>query len=84
MREPSLSITRRRLVFVTSSAIASTLLLNPAGQKPEAMAAETKGAGDNTNSENPKCRGCQVCTIFFSNCLAVNNRLCWCEPARSD
>jgi hypothetical protein len=85
MSEPSLNLTRRELISVSSAAIASTLLLNLAGKKPEAKAAETKEAAKNDiNYANPKCKGCQVCKIYYSNCLALNNRLCWCEPAESD
>jgi len=84
MIESNLSLTRRKLIFVTPSLIASTLLLNSAGKESEAMVVETKQTGNNIDSTNPECKGCQVCRIYYSNCLALNNRLCWCQPVGPD
>ena len=39
---------------------------------------------DNIDYIDPICNGCQVCTIFFSVCLTLNDRVCWCDLKGSD
>jgi hypothetical protein len=79
----NLKLTRRRFMLVSAAGVAAPLLTSLADLAPEAGAAEEPKAAkeDNADYSNPECNGCQVCTIFYSNCLAVNNRLCWCEAA---
>ena len=87
MTSGSLNWTRRKFILISAAGVAvAPLLTNLPDLVPEAKAAEEPKIAkkENIDCDNPKCRGCQMCTIFFSNCLAVNNRVCWCEPARSD
>ena len=85
MTSAGLNLTRRRFMLVSAAGVAAPLLINLSVLVPEAKAAEEAKADKkyNTDYTNPKCKGCRMCTIFFSNCLAVNDRVCWCEPARS-
>jgi hypothetical protein len=86
MTSDGLIWTRRKFMLISAMGVAAPLLTNLSDLAPEAKAAEEPKPAkkDNADYTDPKCKGCQVCTIFFSNCLAVNNRLCWCEPARSE
>jgi hypothetical protein len=73
-------------MIVSAAAVTAPLLPNLLVPVPEAKPVEeikTPKKVD-TDYSNPKCEGCQVCTIFFSDCLTLNNRVCWCESARSD
>ena len=81
-----LDLTRRKFMLVSAAAVAVPLLTDLSGLIPEdGTAAEAKEAKkSNADFDNSKCNGCQVCTIYFSNCLALNNRICWCENAGSD
>jgi hypothetical protein len=83
MTSEGLNLTRRRFMLVSAAVVATPLLPNLLVLVPEAKAAEEPKAAkkDNADYTNPKCSGCQMCTIFYSNCLAINNRLCWCEAA---
>lgn len=86
MTSASLNLTRRKFMLVSAAAVTAPLLTNLSGLVPKAKAfkeVKTVKNGDN-DYINPKCDGCQVCTIFFSVCLTLNDRVCWCEPARSD
>jgi len=70
------------LVSAAGVAVAPLLTNLP----PDAKTAEEVKAGkkEHTDCDKPKCKGCQVCTILFSNCLILNNRVCWCEQAREE
>jgi hypothetical protein len=85
MTSESLKWTRRKFIFVSAAGVAAVpLLTDLSGLLPEAEAAEVVKTGkkENTGYDNPKCKGCQMCTIFYSNCLTLNNRVCWCETAK--
>jgi hypothetical protein len=87
MTSENLNWTRRKFMLVSTAGIAAaSLLTNLSKLAPEAEAAvEVKPAKkENTDYDNPKCKGCQMCMIFYSNCLALNNRVCWCESAREE
>jgi hypothetical protein len=74
--------TRRRFMIISAAGIVALPLLgNLTDPMPEANASEGQDAVRETDgvNNNPKCKGCQVCTIFYSNCLVLNNRVCWCE-----
>jgi hypothetical protein len=74
-------------MLVSAAGVAGApLLTNLPHLTPDAKAAaEVKAANkENADCDNPKCKGCQVCTILFSNCLFLNNRVCWCEQAREE
>lgn len=83
MSSAGLNLTRRRFMLISALGVAAPLLTNLAVLVSESKEAlEAKAAKkENSDYANPKCKGCQLCTIFFSNCLAVNNRVCWREPA---
>jgi hypothetical protein len=87
MTSGSLNWTRRKFILVSAAGVAvAPLLTNLSGPVPGAKAAEEPKTvkKENIDWDDLKCRGCQMCTIFYSNCLAVNNRVCWCEPAREE
>jgi hypothetical protein len=87
MTSGSSNWTRRKFMLVSAAGVvAAPLLTNITDLVPKAKAAgEVKTAKkDNAVYDNPKCKGCQMCTIFYSNCLTLNNRVCWCEPARAE
>ena len=86
MPSESLNWTRRKFILLSAVGVAAPLLTNLSGLVPESKAnKEAKAAKKgHTDYVNPKCKGCQVCTIFFSVCLTLNHQLCWCEPARFD
>jgi hypothetical protein len=84
MTSESLNWSRRKFMLVSAAGVvAAPLLTNLSDLVPEGKAAEEVKATEkeNTDYDNPRCRGCQMCTIFYSNCLTLNNRVCWCEPA---
>jgi hypothetical protein len=83
MTSANQDLTRREFMLVSAAAVAAPLLTDLSGLVPEAKAVEEAKADKKGNIDHidPKCNGCQVCTIFFSNCLILNNRRCWCEPA---
>ena len=86
MTSAKFNLTRRKFMLVSAAAVAAPMLTDLSGLVPEAGSAEEpkeakKGDVDFNNS---KCNGCQICTIYFSNCLALNNRICWRETADSD
>jgi len=65
MDKPSLNLTRRKFMLVSSAAIASPLLLNLTDTVPDAQGAETKGAlTGKIYFINSTCIGCQVCRTF--------------------
>jgi len=76
-------LTRRKFMLLTAATLTTPLLLEQPGFRLKqgsqgvVMAAEKH----NADFDIPGCKGCRVCMIFYSNCLAVNNRLCWCEYA---
>ena len=67
------------------SGVAAPFLPDLSGPAYRAEAANKTNEANRNNTEytNPNCKGCQICTIFYSNSLALNNRHCWCETARS-
>jgi hypothetical protein len=73
-------------MLVSAAAIVAPMLTDLSGLVPEARAAEEAKTDkkDNIGYIKPECNGCQVCTIFFSVCLAVNNRVCWCDTKGFD
>jgi len=75
------SLTRREFVIVGAAAVSVPFLGNLSVLVPEAKAAEAPAPApkDGLEFDDSRCRGCQVCTIFFSVCSTVNNRVCWCE-----
>ena len=70
-------------MLVSAAAVTAPLLTNLSDLVPEAKPVEgaKKSKKIDTDYINPKCEGCQVCAIFFSDCLTLNNRVCWCETA---
>ena len=60
MDKPSLNLTRRKFMLVSSAAVATPLLLNLSGMVPEAKGA-VQGKIYFINST---CIGCQVCKTF--------------------
>jgi hypothetical protein len=77
--------TRRKFMLASAAGIAvAPLWANLSEPDPEAKADEQAKAGNKEDAvyDNPQCERCQVCTIFYSNCLALNNRICWREPAK--
>jgi len=86
MTTAGLNLTRRKFMLASAVVVAAPLLTNLSGLVPDADAAEEAKAAniDKTGYTNSKCKGCQMCTIFYSNCLTLNNRVCWCEPARAE
>lgn len=86
MNAAGLNLSRRKFMLVSAVGVAVPLLTDLSGLVPNAKAVEeaTPAKRDSDEHTNPKCRGCQVCTIFYSNCLTLNNRLCWCEAAKID
>lgn len=74
------------MLVSAAGVVAAPLLTNLSDLAPEAKAAEEvkPAKRDDAGEDNPKCKGCQMCTIFYSNCLALNNRVCWCDPAREE
>ena len=79
------NLTRRRFILVSAAVAAAPLLKDLSGLIPEAKAAEEPKAAEKGDTDiNPKCNGCQVCTIFFSVCLTLNNRVCWCDTKGCD
>ena len=70
-------------MVVAALGAAAPLLADMPGPAPEARAAgKTIAAKDQDSGYvNPKCKGCRMCTIFYSNCLALNNRICWRDSA---
>jgi len=86
MTSLNLTLTRRKFMLLSAVGFTAPLLISLSGLAAEA---ETPVETISVKKEiiedaNKKCKGCRMCTIFFSNCLAVNNRVCWCDPARSD
>jgi hypothetical protein len=74
--------TRRKFMLVGAAGVAAA----PLFVKLYEMTAQAKTVQDEKTVkredsiyDNPKCKGCQMCTILYSNCLALNNRVCWCE-----
>jgi hypothetical protein len=86
MTSGSLILTKREFILMSAAGIAAPLLTNHSALASEPRVTEDAKAANKSHADyqDPKCNGCQVCRIFFSNCLAVNNRLCWCDPAGSD
>jgi hypothetical protein len=87
MSSGSSNWTRRKFMFVSAAGVVATpLLTNLSDMVPEARAAKEVNPAkkENAGYDNPKCKGCQMCTIFYSNCLTLNNRVCWCELAREE
>jgi hypothetical protein len=87
MTSGSSNWTRRKFMLVSAAGVvAAPLLTNLSDLAPEAKAAEEvkRAKRNDAGEDNPKCKGCQMCTIFYSNCLALNNRVCWCDPAREE
>lgn len=80
MTSETFILTRRKFILIGSVAVAAPLLIDLSNLGPKAKAAKE----NDIDYIYPDCNGCQVCTIFFSNCRALNNRVCWCEPAGSD
>lgn len=80
----SSKLTRREFVIVGAAAVSAPFLGNlpvlvPAAEAVEALAPDPK---DETAFDSSRCNGCQMCTIFFSVCPAVHNRVCWCEQQK--
>ena len=85
MTTDGLNFTRRKFMLISAVAVAAPMLTDLSGLVPEAKPAEEakEAKKDNIDYDDAKCKGCQVCTIFFSNCLLLNNRVCWCESSVS-
>lgn len=68
-------------MIVGAAAVSAPLFGNLPVLVSEAEAVEAVAPVRNVTVEfdDSRCRGCQVCTIFFSVCPTVNNRVCWCE-----
>ena len=65
MAVESQKLTRRKFMLVSSTAIATPLLLKLADTVPDAQGAETKGAATGKiYFINHTCIGCQVCRTF--------------------
>lgn len=89
-----MSWSRRK--FMVASAVgvgAPPLLAELSNLVPEARAvvvseADPPGvpnpAAEHNRHDRSKCRGCQVCKIMYSNCMTLNNRVCWCETAAGE
>ena len=73
-------------MVVAALGAAAPLLADLPGTAQEARAAgKTMVSKDqDSGNANPRCKGCRMCTIFYSNCLALNNRVCWRENAVTD
>jgi hypothetical protein len=86
MNSAGSSLSRRQFMLLSAAGVAVSLLTDLLGLVPKAKGSEEAKPArkDNADRADPKCRGCQVCTIFYSNCLTLNNRLCWCETAKID
>ena len=86
MTSPISNMTRRKFILLSSVALAAPLLTDLTYLIPESEAAINTKPDQKSNEDdiNPKCDGCQVCTIFFSVCLTVNNRVCWCDVKGND
>lgn len=82
MTDESLNLTRRDFIFVSAAAVSAPVLTNLTGlvSDAEAVEVEKMAEKDDAGHIHPDCSGCQVCTIFFSNCHALNGRHCWCNP----
>ena len=83
----TLNWTRRKFMLVSASGVmVAPLLINPPHLITEAKTdQEVKTAKkENPDYRNHKCQGCNVCSIFYSNCNALNNRGCWCEPTTKE
>lgn len=85
MTSGNINWTRRKFILISAAGVVAAPVL---AKLPD-LALETKAAEEvkttrqkNPVYDNPKCKGCQMCTIFYSNCLTLNNRVCWCEPVR--
>jgi ferredoxin len=63
MSETSLSLTRRKFIFLSSAAIASPFIMNAAGFVPDAKGADKQL----TYTIEPTCVGCHYC---FYECPA--------------
>jgi anaerobic selenocysteine-containing dehydrogenase len=89
-----MTIAWSRRKFMVASAVgvgASPLVAQLSNLVPETKALPGAGASVAPKAGTPavqkpagghdrsKCRGCQVCKIMYSNCMALNNRICWCE-----
>ena len=70
-------------MFISAAGVAAAPLLTRLPDLvPVAVATEMpKPAVDHGNI---KCRGCQLCTIFYSNCLALNDRVCWRDASPAE
>jgi hypothetical protein len=75
------NLTRREFVIVGAAAVSVPLIWNLSVLAPKVKAAEAPAPAraEEMEFDDSRCRGCQVCTIFFSVCPTVNNRVCWCE-----
>lgn len=82
MAPESANFTRREFVIAGAAAVSAPLLGNLSVLVPEAGTAEVAAPAGREDMEfdHSRCSGCQVCTIFFSVCPTVNNRVCWCDP----
>lgn len=86
MTTAGLNFTRRKFLLISAAVVAAPMLTDLSGLFAEAKPAEEakESQKDNIDYDDAKCKGCQLCTIFFSNCLLLNNRVCWRESAGSD
>ncbi len=79
--------TRRKFIMTGAAGIVATPLLatlpNLIIPKAEAVGSFKPAEKASPDFDHSKCKGCQACTILFSDCLALNNRVCWCETAES-
>lgn len=84
MASASFNWTRRRFVIVgAAGVVAAPLLATLPNLIPKAEAVGTTEPSEKANPDfdHSKCKGCQACTILFSNCLELNNCICWYETA---
>ncbi len=86
MNSAGSNLSRRKFMLLSAAGVTVPLLTDLSGLVPKAKGSEeAKPAGKhNEGYTDPRCSGCRVCTIFYSNCLTLNNRLCWCETAKID
>jgi hypothetical protein len=81
MDSEKMTVTRRDFIFASAIVVSSPMFpYLPMFSAGEAKAAEVAAAVAEKpfDHDHSKCNGCQVCTILYSDCLAVNNRVCWC------
>jgi hypothetical protein len=75
------AVTRRDFIIASALVVSLPVIPSlPVLTTGEAEAVEIAAVKESPfDHDHLKCNGCQVCTILYSDCLKVNNRVCWCS-----